>query len=421
MDFIGDIEATVPVARRFARALIGDREAADDVVFACLKTALGRRIQRAHDGSVRRCMLRILVNRYRELLRSAPDRPVALAAVGGASVQSFAASGERLTLDEMQEVLGRLPADQRTVLLLEALEGLSVEQSAQILSRPRGTVLSRLERARIAVGQMTGAAERIDEAPAMPEQVPEERLVLFHAGDLHGQEAQDLAERVDGNPRARATLAEWRRQDAAIEALYGPVLREALPKRFRDLLDGPRTRPLRRPITLPRLRAVVVAGACLVFGLGFGWAARSYLFPSDADTTLAAARAYQTYIADASHAVEIPARNDGLLDAWVSKRFGRNIDAPDLSYAGFRLLGGRVLPSAAGAAVLFVYGNKTGMRLALYVVHQAGTSATVPRYFNTDGTQGFWWLGRGLSYALAGRASWDTLHYVSGLAHDQMP
>jgi len=432
MDFLGDIEAALPVARRFARALIGDGRTADDMVYGCLQTALARRIQRARDGAVRSCMLRILVNRYRDMLRSAPAQRVSLAVVGGARVQSLsggAAPAGRLSLDEMQEVIGRLPADQRAVLLLVSLESMTVEESAQILSRPRGTVLARLERARAAVGQMTGAERRAAVAAAGsaaqgPETVPVERLALFHAGDLSEPEHRAMAARIDGDPRARATLAEWRRQDAATAALYGPILQEVLPQRFRDLLDAPRTATIRRPFTLPRMGATLVAGACLAFGLGFGWGAHGYLFSSAADPTVAAARAYQTYIVDSDHAVEVPASQPDRFAAWVSSRFGEAVQAPDLTHAGFRLLGGRVLPSEAGTAVLYVYQGDTEQRLALYVVHEVGTAAkgamTIPRFFDAGGAQGFWWQGRGLGWALAGTLSRETLQYVSALAHDQM-
>ena len=422
MDFLGDIEAALPVARRFARALIGDRAAADEVVLSCLQTALSRRIQRHRDGSVRACMLRMLVTRHRDMLRGASEPRAALVAVGGISVPAIAAPAGRFSLDEMQEVLGRLPADQRTALLLVSLESMAVAQSARILSRPRGTVLARLERARAAVGQMTGASERMTALPRAADRVPEERLALFHAGDLTRAEAQAMALRLEGDPGAQATLDEWHLQDAAIQALYGSILHEPLPQRFRDVLEAaPRVGRVRRPITLPRIGAMAVAVACLAFGLGFGWGARGYLFPADGDTTLAAARAYATYLSDPSNAVEVSALDRARLDAWIARRFGQALAAPDLSHAGFRLLGGRVLPSANGAAVLYVYEGNRGQHVALYVVHGTGSAGSVPRYFDTAGAPGFWWLGRGLSYALAGQMPRDDLRYVSGLAHDQMP
>ena len=61
------------------------------------------------------------------------------------------------------EVVGlveALPEDQRNVLMLVAVEGLSYREAAQVLSVPLGTVMSRLARARMAIGK------RVLEVPA---------------------------------------------------------------------------------------------------------------------------------------------------------------------------------------------------------------------------------------------------------------
>jgi RNA polymerase sigma-70 factor (ECF subfamily) len=47
-----------------------------------------------------------------------------------------------------------LPEDQRAVLLLRVQEGLSYDQIAEVLDIPRGTVMSRLNRARIRVREL---------------------------------------------------------------------------------------------------------------------------------------------------------------------------------------------------------------------------------------------------------------------------
>ena len=49
----------------------------------------------------------------------------------------------------------RLPADQRAVLLLVAMEDMSYEDTARILGIPAGTVMSRLSRARQALRQLS--------------------------------------------------------------------------------------------------------------------------------------------------------------------------------------------------------------------------------------------------------------------------
>jgi RNA polymerase sigma-70 factor (ECF subfamily) len=62
------------------------------------------------------------------------------------SVESKVTSG--LEMRDMDAALKQLPAEQREILLLVALEDLTYEQIAVTLQIPVGTVMSRLSRAR---------------------------------------------------------------------------------------------------------------------------------------------------------------------------------------------------------------------------------------------------------------------------------
>jgi RNA polymerase sigma-70 factor (ECF subfamily) len=54
------------------------------------------------------------------------------------------------------DAVERLPEAQRVVMLLVAVEGLSYQEAADVLEVPIGTVMSRLSRARQAVGALLG-------------------------------------------------------------------------------------------------------------------------------------------------------------------------------------------------------------------------------------------------------------------------
>jgi RNA polymerase sigma-70 factor (ECF subfamily) len=60
-----------------------------------------------------------------------------------------------------------LPEAQRAVMLLVAVEGLSYREAASVLDVPIGTVMSRLARARISVGQKFGVTHE-SRAPVQP-------------------------------------------------------------------------------------------------------------------------------------------------------------------------------------------------------------------------------------------------------------
>lgn len=154
MTFLDEIEACLPSLRRYAFALLRNRDAADDLVQDTLERALSRRHLWRGDGPLRAWLFRILLNRFRDDRRR--DR-TALSVVG-AMIDPPVSGGqdERLDLREVHEAMGRLPPDQRAALLLVGLEGMSLAEAARILELPEGTLASRLGRARAELRAMTG-------------------------------------------------------------------------------------------------------------------------------------------------------------------------------------------------------------------------------------------------------------------------
>jgi RNA polymerase sigma-70 factor (ECF subfamily) len=59
-----------------------------------------------------------------------------------------AVQGDALLVRDLERAIAALPAAQREVLLLVALEDLSYDEAARVLGIPIGTVMSRLARAR---------------------------------------------------------------------------------------------------------------------------------------------------------------------------------------------------------------------------------------------------------------------------------
>lgn len=157
MPFLDEVEAAIPGLRAYARALLRDREAADDLVQDTLETALARRGQWRGEGSLRGWLCRILLNRFRDGLRRARPTAAVLALVPEpADPLAERKADGRLALAEVHQAMGRLPEDQRSALLLVALEGLSLAEAASVLGCAEGTLASRLARARAALRELTG-------------------------------------------------------------------------------------------------------------------------------------------------------------------------------------------------------------------------------------------------------------------------
>lgn len=144
------IEPLIPPLRRYARALLRDRTAADDLVQDCLERAVGHWHQRRSDGDPRTWIFTILHNLAMTRLRRTASRP-RLVAIDETDESAFARPApqeEGLRYRELTAALARLPEEQRSVLLLVTVEDLSYAETAKVLDIPIGTVMSRLSRAR---------------------------------------------------------------------------------------------------------------------------------------------------------------------------------------------------------------------------------------------------------------------------------
>ena len=158
-----------------------------------------------------------------------------------------------------------------------------------------------------------------------------------------------MAARLANDLTAQATLAEWRRRDAAIEALYQPVAREPVPDRLSDVIRRAEIEDSTNASGRPEARFWLVAAmiAALAVGTGAGWFARDLTTPGPASQTFAVnpMQAYDTFVVEVAHPVEVAATDADHLNAWMSKRLGNEIRPPDFASAGFTLMGGRIVPS----------------------------------------------------------------------------
>jgi RNA polymerase sigma-70 factor, ECF subfamily len=148
-DMLHQIEPLIPAMRRYARSLLRDRAAADDLVQDCLERAVGH-WSRCKDPNRRAWIFTIVHNLAITRLRRSASRPRHIA-IDDAPEEIFAqepSQEDGLRYRELLEAVDRLPEDQKSVLLLITVESLSYAETAGILNIPVGTVMSRLSRAR---------------------------------------------------------------------------------------------------------------------------------------------------------------------------------------------------------------------------------------------------------------------------------
>ena len=149
-----DLVAALPRLRRYARVLTGDVNRADDLVQDTLARAWEKRQLWQAGSDLRAWLFTIMHNvhvnqfslRRRELAESSLDADEG--PVAGWQIPVRATQADRVELAEVLVQIGRLPTDQREVLMLAAVEELRYEEIARVQGVPIGTVMSRLNRAR---------------------------------------------------------------------------------------------------------------------------------------------------------------------------------------------------------------------------------------------------------------------------------
>ena len=162
------VEQQIPRLRRYARALTRNRERADDLVQDTLSRALIKEQFWQPGTNLRAWLFTIMhnqnVNSVRRDIRESGVVDMEQVSAPLTATTDPAASRKMF---ELERALAQLPLDQRQVILLVGLEGMSYEDAAGILSVPVGTVRSRLSRGRNGLRKLLDMEEH-PSASALP-------------------------------------------------------------------------------------------------------------------------------------------------------------------------------------------------------------------------------------------------------------
>ncbi|MFZ6779421.1 RNA polymerase sigma factor [Undibacterium sp. Ji83W] len=140
--------ACIPRLRRYARALVGDRVGADDLVQDTMERGWLKLGSFLPDGDMRAWLFSIMHNLRLDQLRKPSLATVELDDEDASLPAQAASQNHGLELRDLQAALMQLPLEQREVLLLVVLEEMRYEDISLTLNIPLGTVMSRLSRGR---------------------------------------------------------------------------------------------------------------------------------------------------------------------------------------------------------------------------------------------------------------------------------
>ena len=153
-EFDEQLKEIIPRLRRFALSLTRNSSSADDLVQASLERALSAWGGKRAEGDVRAWLFSILYRQFLDAHRRSRRYARMLEFFTGRD--DAESSTERTVIAQSTlQAFDRLPTEQRALLLMVSVEGLSYQEVADILNVPTGTVMSRLSRARQALRQLS--------------------------------------------------------------------------------------------------------------------------------------------------------------------------------------------------------------------------------------------------------------------------
>ncbi len=257
-----------------------------------------------------------------------------------------------------------------------------------------------------------------------------EDLVAFADGQLDPARARLVAIFLNENPAAAQQVEAYRQQSAELHRQFDPSLSAPIPH---YLLPPERSsfelrKNLATTLSSRWSWAIAASLAWVILGISLGWILKgqqsTFAEPSVlAGNTLLhqASIAHAVYAPEVMHPVEVTAKDEVHLAKWLSKRLDRKLDIPSFSTQGFSLIGGRLLPTDSNnAAAQFMYENKHGQRLTLYVRAMAEKDAdTSFRYGENKGIGVFYWVDQEWGYALSGPFDRKTLFNLADTAYRQ--
>jgi anti-sigma factor RsiW len=243
--------------------------------------------------------------------------------------------------------------------------------------------------------------------------ITEDDLHAYVDRVLEPERQAEVAFYLEAHPDVARRVAGFSEQRKLLRSALAPIADAPLP----PALNLSRIIESRRRQRSPAWWAIAAMLLVCISGTG-GWVLRGEMATSSASVGLAALAqeatlSYNVYAPDRVRPVELRASDSAQLVQWASSRLGQPVKVPDLTTAGYRLMGGRLVATAHGPAVMFMYDDDHGDRLVV-LTRPMATDQSQPMMPHSGGdVAGFAWADGGMGYSLVGQSPPEALRPIA--------
>ncbi|MGF6311121.1 anti-sigma factor RsiW [Bradyrhizobium sp. i1.8.4] len=235
--------------------------------------------------------------------------------------------------------------------------------------------------------------------------ITEDDLHAFVDRALEAEREAEVSAYLERHPDVAKRIAAYADERSLLRSALLPITEEPLPSQLNlaRMIERPRRRP-------SSLRWAIAAMLMLSIGGLGGWMIRgATLAPAGGLAALAeeASDSYKVYASDRTRPVEL--RDSAELVQWVSNRLQQPVRLPDLTKSGYRLMGGRVVPTAHGPAAMFMYDDDHGDRLVVLTRPMTSDKNAPMAPHSGSDVAGLSWADGGTGYSLVGPRGLDAL------------
>ncbi|MBB3035084.1 anti-sigma factor family protein [Alteriqipengyuania lutimaris] len=255
----------------------------------------------------------------------------------------------------------------------------------------------------------------------MSRPISEDDLHAFVDGALSDSRRAEVEAYLESNPEVAERYAQFGVQREALRAAFDPIAAEPVPPNLNlHHLVATRHRPTR-----PAWQGAAAACLLLLAGGSSGWMLRGIGMEQTTGIDAVAQEAsyaYAVFGSDSGRPVEIAATESDALLGWVETRLSEPVSLPDLSGAGYRFIGGRVVATRNGPAGLLMYDDAEGTRIAIMMRPMVRRDENAPMAKHREGdVVGYAWADDGMGYSLVGGLDVaDVLHPIADEARRQL-